>query len=133
MQTKSPRFSTYSVLLGLLTLVAAFGCAPRADGADESTENAGTPAASAAEVAGWRETVSRLHAEVAELSQQPSASNEMAKLRLRELTDDLARLERRIAAYAPPVDSAATPSSPNKTEAGKIVVDDPATALATPR
>jgi hypothetical protein len=129
MTTRSPKFSAKSRALGLFALLAALGCTPRVDGADEGAVAApSATAVTADEIALWRETVSRLHAEVAELSQKSAAANEQSQRRLRELTEDLAQLEERIAAHAPVPAAKASP-----TEAGKIIVDDPAAKLPKPR
>lgn len=128
MATQSPKFIAQTAALGLFALLAAFGCTPRVDGADEGTASA--TAVTADEIVLWRETVSRLHAEVAELSKESAASNEQSQRRLRELTEDLAKLEKRIAAHAPTPPSTA---NPNSTEAGKVIVDEPAATLPKPR
>jgi hypothetical protein len=121
MAMQSPKFIALTAAFGLFAVLAAFGCTPRVDGADEAATSSAAPSVTADEIAVWRETVSRLHAEVAELSQKSAASNEQSQRRLRELTEDLAKLEKRIAAH-----------TPTQTEAGKVVVDDPAASLPKP-
>ncbi len=127
MPQRTAGFPSRSAALAVFATVAAFGCAPRADGADEAPAAASAAAstATAIEIAAWRATVSRLHAEVAELSRNSAASAEASQSRLRALTDDLAALEQRIAAH--------TPSASGPTQAGKIVVDDVPAPLAQPK
>lgn len=128
MAQQSPKIIAQAAACGLFALLAAFGCTPRVDGADET---AAAPApVEPAEIAAWRETVSRLRTEVAELSQQSAASNEQSQRRLRELTDDLAKLEQRIAAHAP---KSPASTNPNPTEAGKLIVDGNAATLPKPK
>jgi outer membrane lipoprotein-sorting protein len=79
------------------------GCAPRADAVAEETSRADGAAASrsvsAEELAEWRATVGRLRGELAALAERSAGSAEDSRRRMDALADQLASLERRIAAH----------------------------------